>query len=330
MRLLQALVRHLPAERWPDDLAPALVVHLPMSSGGLGAPNAGAADVPGYPWATLVAECERAGASDSPAERDACAARVEEVVLSAFGPIAETPIRARPHAAPPSDLTRSASLKGNDMRMQCIPLLRRLLLVCRFAGHGAQDSAQYSARHARAGLTALSDDEFAAKLERCRAELKSAASEVGAAAAPAATNEAKLPPKSDADAPSSADFAGMKIGQLKEQLRALGLPVSGKKAELVQRLQAAPAAEAAADEAEASPAASPASATPAHSGAVDNPSAAVPVEAEADGTGAAAELPNLADLKVNELKDLLRANGCKVGGNKDALIQRCKASGLGI
>ncbi|HII19469.1 MAG TPA: hypothetical protein HA311_08925 [Candidatus Poseidoniaceae archaeon] len=41
---------------------------------------------------------------------------------------------------------------------------------------------------------------------------------------------------SDADAP---DYASMTVAELKDELKAKGLPVSGKKAELVERLQSA-------------------------------------------------------------------------------------------
>ena len=53
-------------------------------------------------------------------------------------------------------------------------------------------------------------------------------------AAPAEVEEAA--DTSDADAP---DYASMTVAELKDELKAKGLPVSGKKAELVERLQSA-------------------------------------------------------------------------------------------
>ena len=52
--------------------------------------------------------------------------------------------------------------------------------------------------------------------------------------APAAAEEAA--DASDADAP---DYASMTVAELKDELKAKGLPVSGKKAELIERLQGA-------------------------------------------------------------------------------------------
>ena len=82
------------------------------------------------------------------------------------------------------------------------------------------------------------DDDAADDAEAVEAPVEEATPAEEAApeeeAAPAEAEEAA--DTSDADAP---DYASMTVAELKDELKAKGLPVSGKKAELVERLQSA-------------------------------------------------------------------------------------------
>lgn len=111
----------------------------------------------------------------------------------------------------------------------------------------------------------------------------------------------------------------MTIAELKEILVSNGLKVSGKKQELIDRLLE-------------SPDAARTSSTSISDTVQDIRAVGITTSPETDTSELqeSASEHILSELTVVELKNLLRSNGLKVGGNKSELIERCMANGLGV
>ncbi|CAJ1950554.1 unnamed protein product [Cylindrotheca closterium] len=108
------------------------------------------------------------------------------------------------------------------------------------------------------------------------------------------------------------DYSSMTVTQLKEELRALELPVGGKKADLIARLESHNGA--------------PSSPTTKQE---DEPEPAAVVVAVANDDSAVHESPPDVDYSghtVAKLKVELRKKGLKVGGKKEELIERLQSA----
>jgi hypothetical protein len=111
-------------------------------------------------------------------------------------------------------------------------------------------------------------------------------------------------------ASSTADWTGMVVAELKEECKKLGLKVTGKKADLIKRLEkhsaAGESAAAGGFQASVPPQAAPSEGSP--------PKA----QADADGARAAFEKCTIAELKA-----ALKGAGQKMTGKKAELVERC-------
>jgi SAP domain len=133
----------------------------------------------------------------------------------------------------------------------------------------------------------------------------------------------------------SAKPESLTVIALKEQLVDRGLKVTGKKAELIDRLlehdSSVDALESPVEVAIEAAAPAEASAAPQNDHASPSqatPAAAVTADAPESADDAAFQQTMLQQMTVPQLKELLRDNNLKVSGKKADLVDRCLANGL--
>ncbi|MBT5281023.1 MAG: SAP domain-containing protein [Euryarchaeota archaeon] len=101
----------------------------------------------------------------------------------------------------------------------------------------ARSAAELKAKKAAALAEAMEDEESEDAEEETTEEVAEAPAEVAEAPKPVAEAPAAEEVVEEAPAETSADYSSMTVAQLKELLKEAGKPVSGKKAELIERLQ---------------------------------------------------------------------------------------------
>jgi small subunit ribosomal protein S3Ae len=101
----------------------------------------------------------------------------------------------------------------------------------------ARSAAELKAKKAAALAEAMEDEESEDAEEETTDEVAEAPAEVAEAPEPVAEAPAAEEVVEEAPAETSADYSSMTVAQLKELLKEAGKPVSGKKAELIERLQ---------------------------------------------------------------------------------------------
>ena len=106
----------------------------------------------------------------------------------------------------------------------------------------ARSAAELKAKKAALLAEGMAEDgEESAEASEDEAEPaeESPAEEAPAEEAPAEEAPAEEAPAEEAPSADAPDYASMTVAELKDELKAKGLPVSGKKAELIERLQGA-------------------------------------------------------------------------------------------
>ena len=98
----------------------------------------------------------------------------------------------------------------------------------------ARSAAELKAKKAAALAEAMEDEESE---EETTEEVAEAPAEVAEAPEPVEEAPAAEEVVEEAPAEASTDYSSMTVAQLKELLKEAGKPVSGKKAELIERLQ---------------------------------------------------------------------------------------------
>ncbi|RJU97469.1 MAG: hypothetical protein DWC00_01160, partial [Candidatus Poseidoniales archaeon] len=98
----------------------------------------------------------------------------------------------------------------------------------------ARSAAELKAKKAAALAEAMEDEESE---EETTEEVAEAPAEVAEAPEPVEEAPAVEEVVEEAPAEASTDYSSMTVAQLKELLKEAGKPVSGKKAELIERLQ---------------------------------------------------------------------------------------------
>ena len=99
----------------------------------------------------------------------------------------------------------------------------------------ARSAAELKAKKAAALAEAMEDEE--SEEEETTEEVAEAPAEVAEAPEPVEEAPAVEEVVEEAPAEASTDYSSMTVAQLKELLKEAGKPVSGKKAELIERLQ---------------------------------------------------------------------------------------------
>jgi small subunit ribosomal protein S3Ae len=101
----------------------------------------------------------------------------------------------------------------------------------------ARSAAELKAKKAAALAEAMEDEDSEEAEEETTEEVAEAPAEVAEAPEPVAEEPAAEEVVEEAPAEASTDYSSMTVAQLKELLKEAGKPVSGKKAELIERLQ---------------------------------------------------------------------------------------------
>jgi small subunit ribosomal protein S3Ae len=101
----------------------------------------------------------------------------------------------------------------------------------------ARSAAELKAKKAAAIAAAMEDEESDEAEEETTEEVVEAPAEVAEAPEPVTEAPAAKEVVEEAPAEASTDYSSMTVAQLKELLKEAGKPVSGKKADLIERLQ---------------------------------------------------------------------------------------------